>query len=78
MTGVAVLSFKIRRANKTVNAGAVDLMVSTNETGTCSRAMRPRTTVRPRRMPTMDMSRTKLKVTYVDVALGLEGVDVSS
>eukprot|EP00956_Cyclotella_meneghiniana_P044931 scaffold343932_cov109-Cyclotella_meneghiniana.AAC.1 len=59
MTGVAVRSFKMRRANTTVKAGAVAFMVSTKETGTCSNAMRPNTTVAPRNSPTMDISRMK-------------------
>ena len=59
MTGVAVRSFNISFANITVKAGAVLLIVSTNETGTCSKATNPNTTVNPRNMPTIDMSRTK-------------------
>mmetsp|Transcript_3699 Transcript_3699/g.6119 ORF Transcript_3699/g.6119 Transcript_3699/m.6119 type:complete len:103 (-) Transcript_3699:987-1295(-) len=60
MTGEGVCSLRINRANTTVKAGAVALMVSTNDTGTCSRAIRPRTTVSPRRRPTMDMSRANV------------------
>lgn len=51
----------------TVNAGAVALIVSTKDTGTCSSATRPRTTVRPRRMPTTAMSRTKCAVLIIDL-----------
>ena len=67
-TGREVRSLRIRRANRTVKAGAVDFIVSTKETGTCSNAMRPRTTVSPRRRPTMDMSR--MKVLFVVLASG--------
>ncbi len=59
ITGEGVCSFNINLANITVKAGAVALMVSTNDTGTCSSAIRPSTTVMPRSRPTIDMSLAK-------------------